>query len=370
MRKIFNILEDVYSVESESELQEAIDTIGDGAGTIFIEAGTYTIETTIDVDGNGSLVIYGHGDNTILKPADGITVFNITDSASVLMRNFKIDASNYTILTTEAITITESNNNKVIVDNITITGDGTNGYGIKLNSNNCRIENCNIDNVVWGIHVSATNNIISGNNIINLGVNGIGIRLDTDNNIISNNISKNNSVGIYLSSTADYNTIIGNLCQENSDEGIECRGKYNNITGNTCSNNLTGVKFGAGGSTHNLASGNNCYDNDLYGIQLGDTNYNTIIGNICSGNNLNSGISGGGIWLISSDYNTITGNVCQGNVNVGIGTGYGIRIDNAPSDDNTIMSNVALGNDTNYSDNGTNTFDSTATDGDPLNKFA
>jgi len=41
MSKIFLILEDVYSVGTPEELQEAIDSIGTGAGTIFIEAGTH-----------------------------------------------------------------------------------------------------------------------------------------------------------------------------------------------------------------------------------------------------------------------------------------------------------------------------------------
>ncbi|KKM68853.1 hypothetical protein LCGC14_1456670, partial [marine sediment metagenome] len=43
MEKIFLVLEDTYSVGTMTELQEAIDAIGTGAGTIFIEAGEYEI---------------------------------------------------------------------------------------------------------------------------------------------------------------------------------------------------------------------------------------------------------------------------------------------------------------------------------------
>ena len=84
LEKIYNTLEDVYSVGSSSELQTAIDDIGSGAGTIFIEAGTHIISATIDVDGGGTVVIYGHGDNTILKPDAGINIFNVTDGIVII----------------------------------------------------------------------------------------------------------------------------------------------------------------------------------------------------------------------------------------------------------------------------------------------
>ena len=94
MRKIFLVLEDVYSVSTVTEIQEAIDAIGTGAGTIFIASGTYEIATPIDIDNCGSLVIYGHGDNTILKANDGVTIFNITCTQRCLIRTLNISFLN------------------------------------------------------------------------------------------------------------------------------------------------------------------------------------------------------------------------------------------------------------------------------------
>ena len=55
-RKIYNIIEDMYSVSGGTEIQEAIDNIGSGAGTIFIEAGTHEITSTINISTGGTIV--------------------------------------------------------------------------------------------------------------------------------------------------------------------------------------------------------------------------------------------------------------------------------------------------------------------------
>ena len=352
---IYNILEDIYSVESESELQEAIDTIGTGSGTIFIEAGNHTISTTIDIDNNGSLVIYGHGDNTKLTTVGNISCFNITSARSVLFQNFKIDASSLTTATKEIIDITEASDNPVVIERITITGDGTNGYGIELNSENCTVKNCKIDGVSRGIHVLANENIIEKN--IVESCNGSGIFLTSDYNTISNNITKSNEDGIHLQTGAEHNTITGNVSILNNTEGIYCRTGYNAISNNNCYNNgRAGIQI-TSGATYNTVSGNNCCGNALDGIYIGNASHNSISGNNCSVNNLNSGLSGAGISVESdSDNNTITGNTCNDNVNAGIGTAVGIDILQANCDENTVMANTALGNDTNFNDNGTNTF--------------
>ena len=50
----------------------------------------------------------------------------------------------------------------------------------------------------------------------------------------------------------------------------------------------------------------------------------------------------------------MSGNNCYGNNNAGAGTGYGILIDNN-ANETTVCGNHCRGNDTNYTDNGTNT---------------
>jgi hypothetical protein len=59
--QLYQVIENLYSGSSITELQETIDTIGSGAGTIFIASGTSDVGTTIDIDGCSSYVIYGHG---------------------------------------------------------------------------------------------------------------------------------------------------------------------------------------------------------------------------------------------------------------------------------------------------------------------
>ena len=190
LREIYTILEDVYSVGSMTELQDIIDSIGTGAGTIFIEAGTHAITTPIDIDGGGSLVIYGHGDNTILEVADGITAFNITDCASLIIKTLRIDATNYTGATSSVI-INETNDNVISFEDVSIVGNNL-GTGIELVSNNCMVEHCNISQMNDGIYLNNSNR-----------------------HIISQNIVQNNArYGINLD-TSLYSSINGNICNLN-----------------------------------------------------------------------------------------------------------------------------------------------------------
>ncbi len=191
---IYNVLEDIHSVGSATELQSAIDQIATSgeAGTIFIEAGTHIIATTIDIDGGGSYVIYGHGDNTVLEAVDGISIFNITNAESVVIELIKLDLNNYTA-DTQGIIVNEASNKVVIIDNITIDGDGVNGYGIELQSNNCRITNCNITDMNYGINIDGDNNKINGN-VVNTNQIGINLTINSDLNYIKENSLTGNTV--------------------------------------------------------------------------------------------------------------------------------------------------------------------------------
>lgn len=196
---------------------------------------------------------------------------------------------------TEVVVINEASDNPVTIDNVSIIGDG--------------------DKLGVGITTDSDNVTIRNCTISSL-LGGIGI--DSLYCKVHNNIAKNNAMGgISLSTSSAQCTISNNIC-----------------TGN-------GGTMGG------------------YGISIIGSNYNTLIGNICDGNNCDIASPQGGIIIDSnSDNNTINGNSCNNNNNANIGgDSYGIIINNATCDNNTVMGNTALGNDTNYQDLGTNTFD-------------
>lgn len=331
LTKLLNVLEDTYSVSTITELQEAIDYIGTGAGTIFIAAGTYDITTTIDIDNCGTLVIYGHGDNTIIKPNDGISAFNITCCDSLLMKTFKIDTSNYTA-NTQAVIVNEASDNVCAFQDMTIEGGGTNGIGIELVSNNCAIGNCTITNMAQGIYINNSNSHIITNNIINSHAD-YGLYADTSNylNISTNTCGSNGNYGIYLDTIT-----------------------YSTFSGNICNNNTTGIYIDS--CINNTITNNSCNSNSANGTYLTGSSYNTVSSNTLNSNDSNSVAATAGLYITTnSDYNTISGNTVNNNNNAGVGTGYGIYIASATCDENVIAANNANGNDVDYMDSGTAT---------------
>ena len=306
-QKIYNILEDVHSVASMTELQDAIDSIGNEAGTIFITAGTHVVDTPIDIDGGSSLVIYGHGNNTILLPNAGIPIFNITDCQSLIIKTLQIDASKYTGATSSVI-VNEVNDNVISFEDVTIVGNNL-GTGIELVSNNCMIEHCNISQLQDGIYINNSNR-----------------------HIISQNIIQNNvRYGINL------NTAL-----------------YSNIGNNTCNLNLTGIYVL--NSSNNSISNNICNQNTENGIYIHGSSYNTFSGNTCENNDSNTVNSQAGMYITNnSDFNTISGNSLNNNNNIGAGTGYGIIIATATCEENVVASNNYNGNDIDIHDVGVGT---------------
>lgn len=308
LTRIYNVLEDVYSVSGEAEIQEAIDTIGDGAGTIFIEAGTHIITETINIDGNGSYIIRGHGVNTILQPADGISVFNITNAESCIIRTLQIDCSNYTGAT-QSVIVNEIADNTITLEVISIVGDGTNGDGISVLSENVIVRNCEITTIRAGILLYADRCKVYENHIFNLDVLGIYVEnnhcsifdnyIDGNANIIQGiwinggtycDINDNHIInctnGIFLEGTSNYNKVIGNSCLLNSGDGIQLdTADYNTITANSCISNDDGIHLTINASNnyitvniiHNNTSNaiNDLSDGTNY-ILNKDTDINTV----------------------------------------------------------------------------------------------
>ena len=305
LTNILNVLENTYSVSGISQIQSAVSEIAKtGAGTIFIEAGTHEITESINLNNGGSVIIYGHGDNTILQAVDGIPILNITNATSVLMKNIKLDINAYTS-DIQAIIGNESSNNIIAFENVTIEGDGTNGIGIELQSNNWIIENCNISSVNIGINILSTDNILQGNKVLNCNTHGI--QISANNNLLMANTCSSNQYGIYLN-----------------------------------------------GASYNLIDGNYCESNTEWGINLTDSNDNGILDNYCMENDGNSASPIGGIGVEGdSDNNSFIGNTSINNNNIGAENGYGMYL-GVNTDDNYILANRHDGNDDNLKDLGNN----------------
>ncbi len=206
-----------------------------------------------------------------------------------------------------------------------------------------------------GTQVGSVYNVISGNVIscngyYNNGQRYMGVENDGNYTTISNNIVGLSASGALMTWTSyDGKVFVGNV-----NNGIFLRGSYNTITGNVVSGNTNhGIATNSGSnSQYNLISGNRCgtnlagtaaIPNTIDGIRLETSHYNTITGNLVSGNRY-------GIFLNNACLsNTISGNYVGTNL---AGTAAipntlsGIILNNGPSS-TMVTGNLASGNGNN-----------------------
>ena len=269
----------------------------------------------------GNDIIENGGDGICIENSDNNTITSNTMSANW-------DAG---------ILLRYSNNNN-ITDNIFSNHDGLDiGAGISLrdSSNNTIIGNYIYENW-YGICLWDSNsNIIISNSFFNSGL----LVEDSYHNIIDNNLVNGKPL-VYLEDESDvivtnagqvvlvncnYITV-ENLSLSNASPGLELWRTYNStIKGNDCSNNVCG-------------------------ILLRYSSYNTIISN-----NISNTWFGEGIYLsYSSDYNTIIGNIISNNY-------WGIRLHESYSglfcDNNIIYHNNFINNLQNAYDDCDNIWD-------------
>ena len=289
-----------YYCTTAAEVQEAIDTIDSGVGTIYITE-DITLSSQIDVDQGGDYVIQGLGGVTVDCGGNN-RVFSITQYSSCILIDLLIDAANITTDSTAAVYISDFSYNPVYVQNVRIIGSGmSDGYGIYINSNNVWIENCVIEGVNYGIYMNGAKFCHANGNNINDCINGIYLAAST----VENHIEQN---------TIQY-------CVR----GINLTGNYRNMV----SNNI--IKF-------INASG--------YGISLITVYRAVIFGNLISYDNNVVDDDVIGIYLENSDYNVISSNSINNLVCTGTGTGYGMTLD-VSSNENTVTGNNLNSNDVN-----------------------
>lgn len=154
----------------------------------------------------------------------------------------------------------------IIIENFYLDGsiESATPYniGILCNGDQCIIKKNIIANNASSIHNSGNNNVIIENICNNNSNAGINTTFSS-HNIIINNICNNNSIGIGVSS--NFNNITNNICKDNT-KAINITGNSNVINSNTCmrgtgqSSDYTTSQYTiqvASGSSNNLFVGNN-----------------------------------------------------------------------------------------------------------------
>lgn len=341
------LLEGTYIVDDSILVKSGVKIEGQGAGTVIklvdsfdddidlmagydTTYGTRLIEfSKIKLDGNSS--------NNSSGTQNGINFNKIHHSKcnNIISNKFRDNGmylydckyndiiSNYCSINTKGIYLYDNGSNYItrqnnISNNICIS----NSYGIYL-------------------YKADYNNINS--NMCTGNISGIVLYYDTRNNTVTGNVCNNNTIGIGLS-FASLNTVTGNTCSENTDYGIgligilvpiEIPNEGNNISQNICKNNGKG------------------------GIIIFLSNNNTIIGNTCSENGLETTNTYSNILVnYKSDYNNIQNNTCR-SASSGNVPKYGIRIESADCDKNIVANNDVIGTDAYgtaaYSNSGTGT---------------
>ncbi len=253
---------EVRNVADYSSIQEAIDSLPNTGGTVFIPAGTYVISVPIKVHSNVSLV--GTGFGTVLVLADGANC-NVIENANpamwqdrnILIRDMRIDGngrtqtqpSNGIFLYTAPYSRVEN----VWVHNFpryTISA----GIFIMLSPYTVIQNNIAEKNDYTGIFVSwSDDSVVSSNQLRN---NHRGIYVSFSNYVeVNRNTIVNCDEGIRLYGTVSYNRVFRNYIEASSDEGIvimhpTC--ENNLILNNRLANNF--VHIGDGGTNTNIRS--------------------------------------------------------------------------------------------------------------------
>ena len=206
--------------------------------------------------------------------------------------------------------------------------------------------------------LGSDDNTISGNIVQGNGLNGINLNQCAACSITGNTCNGNTRSGIYLEAGATSNTISGNTCDNNTRFGIfiGSTGSRCVITGNLCRENDIGGNTYSGihiemNANECAITGNVCDDNGLHGIKLYRVSYCTVSGNVCYDAQTGDGINIEGDATINADHNQVSGNNCYSNQN------YQIEIEGgADAIGNRVINNKLLGPGAGlFADGGTNT---------------
>jgi hypothetical protein len=306
-----------------SSIQAAVDDLLGSGGTVFVDAGTYTITTPIIL--TEGIVIDGEGDNSIIKKTGNIDVFQAeTGANNITVKNICIDNEGKSGSSIDFCDNGECLN--ILIDNVHFIDNDD--RTVRIDGKNTTIQNCFFDNVMHGLglqkHLDSSDSYemkIINNKIVNETYSdpppsteyGEGIEI---------NVHGNASI-----------LITGNRIIGFGEDGIDCNARYATITGNhiTMPSTETRTSIGITLSTEAVV---HCRI--------------SCVGNVIDGINATAGI---GI-LCTSSLNTAS---LVGNQIIGEGgASKGLRI-HANADDVSVIGNAFYNCGTNIDDGGSGT---------------
>jgi parallel beta-helix repeat protein len=260
---------------------------------------------TIDSDGSGQNGIFVSGGRS------GITARNciITDWITHGVYDISSSYSNYQNL---------SLSNEIIgmelrlCTNCIISDSTANSLseGIYIyHGNNVTMNRNSIDNTDYGIAVSGTSEIFIDNNTLSNEVSCSGgfMHLTLDHSIISNNRLSNMCIGTHLN--GEDNIIANNSYQTISLEAMRIEsGDNNTIANNTIDDtSYIGILVTSTSTSNNSIVGNIMTNVGDTGLEISDSQYNTVSGNILRGDNYAISIDS-----ISDQFNIVYNNMMNG----------------------------------------------------------
>ena len=301
---------------------EAAIAKAEAGETITLEAGTYRLDETLEINKSITLTGSGMEETLIVSNAagavlhfsgegtyslEGITVQHDGDTPAhaVLVDNGEIDFFNCRFNGSKGV----SSDPKA---GLTIRGNATGTV------KDCQVNN----NMNAGILLAGNSNIVLEGNTCenNLGV-GIVYQENAGGTARSNVCTGNGEAGFYLDSNGEP-LLEGNQCSQNGNEevlgnGIMVRGKAI-LKDNICNaNKYAGIAFG--GSATGVATKNECSGNGLFGIYLEGEAAPTLEENTCNQNGTDN--QGSGIAYFNNSGGTAKGNTLKENKQDGIFVG-------------------------------------------------
>jgi len=366
------------TVIASTTLSASLNCSAIGGDGLIVGANSITIDGhSLAITGNGATSSKGINntggyDNVTIKNLSGITNFDqgiaLTNATGCIIQNntisgngskgINIDTSSSNTLTGNVIT--DSNNNLVVSGrnpldfnnsiNTTNLVEGKPVYYL-YNQSNQVYDGDIVGDIGMFWCISCSNVTVRDATLSENNVYGVYF-YDTSSSTIQNITVHNNYTGIFLSS-ASSNTLIGNNVDSNQSAGMSLYSAHSNtLTSNSASYNSyypssTGISIAT--STLNILTNNTANSNTGIGLAfLIRSNANSVTGGTF---NLNRDA---GIQLGSSFSNTFTSNT------INYTRGPGIQIVGVESDNNTFNSNTLLGNITDITDSQTNTYTNNA----------
>lgn len=297
--------DNIIPVSPGDSIQAAIDEIESvGNGVVYLLPGTHTLTATLTAnDVDVDLIIKGCGKASTIDVGDDRGCLDITNIHSLTVRDLFVDASDVTTTGESIIDVNETNDNKVIIDNIEIKCTNNKGLGIYARSGNITLHDCEVYGSYIGITMSNSpgsvcyanrchdntyglglagnaqpctivfGNYIYDNNSSALNVGALDIGGDyyqVFGNYVYNNTLKAGWGGISIEAIGEYNYVHGNYIIDNSEWGIRCLGDNNLIGENFYYNNSNGNIYNSGDAN---SGGGRC----VLGTYTGDGNASQLI---------------------------------------------------------------------------------------------